>query len=109
MIEKYNFTSIIIDDKEYFNDVKVSKYGVEEWKRNDNHLVQTVDLRCALNEKPNIIIVGIANPDLLEITPEAENFIEETNVCFVVEPIKKAIQTYNILSKFKNVVALLSF
>ena len=106
MIEKYNFTSIIINNEEYSNSVKVSRFGVEEWETVDNNLIQTADLRQALLEKPNVIIVGAGNINFSEITPEAEDFLNEINIRLLIEPTEKAIQSYNVISRIKNTVGL---
>ncbi len=108
MIEAYDFGRIVIDGKEYTSDVIIYPDHVDgNWWRKEGHRLQVVDIKKAIQEKPEILIIGTGASGLMEVPREVKNRITSRGIRLVVDTTKKACDEYNRLSVAGRTIAAL--
>ncbi len=108
MIDSYDFGEVVIDGKKFTSDVIIYPERVkDDWWRKEGHQLCAEDLEDVLDQKPDIIVVGIGNPGMMRVLPETEKLIKSRGIRLFVQPTKEACQTYNQLSSSRRVIALL--
>lgn len=99
MIEEYRFGKIIIDGKTYNYDIEVEWAGeVLEWQRRESHVVGVEDVRRAVEQNPDTIVIGTGESGIVKVTPEAQSFIQEKGIKLVIDPTEQATRTFNIIN-----------
>ncbi|MCJ7576969.1 MAG: MTH938/NDUFAF3 family protein [candidate division Zixibacteria bacterium] len=108
MIDSYEFGVIVINGKRYSSDVILYPDRVkDDWWRKEGHALCIDDLENVIEEKPDVIVVGIGNPGLMRVLPETEKHIKSQGIKLVIQSTKEACKTYNQLSCSQKVIALL--
>lgn len=70
-IDSAKFGSIVVNNKEYTNDVMVSYKGlVQECKPTTRHVLSKRELNLILVEEPETIIVGCGHEGCMQLSPE---------------------------------------
>ena len=108
-IEDYRFGRIVIDGKSYTSDVIVFPDRVKDgWWRNEGHELCPADLWEVVQEKPEVLVVGIGQSGLMRELPKTEEYLEQQDIKLKVERTAEACQTFNRLrrSEEKVVAAL---
>lgn len=98
MIDSYEFGKIVIDGKEYDHDVIISSDGVDSWWRKESHSVVVEDVKDAIKKKPKTIIFGTGDPGDMKVPENTKQELEKLGIEVIVEPTKKACETFNKLS-----------
>jgi len=97
MIEEYHFGSIIIDGKTYNHDVEVRWTDeVLPWWRKESHLIDVEDVKRAVEQNPETIIIGTGESGLARVTEEAQKFIKEKGIKLIIDLTEQATKTFNI-------------
>jgi len=97
MIEEYHFGSITISGKTYNHDVEVRWTGeVLKWWRKESHLIDVEDIKRAIEQKPEIIIVGTGESGLAEVTQKAKDEIRSRGIELIIDVTGEAIKTFNV-------------
>jgi len=100
MIQQYQFGSIIINGKEYHNDVEIRWDGqVLDWWRKQNHIIDLEDIKRALEQKPELIIIGTGAYGVAKITEMAKQEIEKQGVELIIDKTEEAVKTFNIIKE----------
>lgn len=100
MIQEYRFGSIIIDGKTYNYDVEVRWTGeVLSWQREESHLIDVGAVRRAVEQKPDIIIIGTGESGVAEVIEDAQNFIKEKGIELIIDKTEQAAKTFNIIKE----------
>lgn len=108
MIESYDFGKIVIDGKEYGEDVIIWPDHVECWWRAESHNLALEDISKVIKAKPKVIIVGTGYSGIMEVSEEVKNSIEAQGIKMIIEHSKKACQLFNKLSlNNKEIIACL--
>ncbi len=108
MIEEYTFGKIKINGKIYTSDVIIYPDRVDDsWWRKEGHSLVPEDLEKVVKVKPNILIVGTGYSGLMEVPESTKKWIISQKIELIVQPTKKACDTYNKLYSSKKVVAAL--
>lgn len=104
MIEKYSFGLIKINGKEYNFDVEVRWNGeVLKWWRKEGHKIDIEDVKRAIEQNPEIIILGTGAYGMCEVTQECKDFIEEKGIKLIIDNTEEAVKSFNIiLEKLKK-------
>jgi len=98
MIDEYHFGSITIDGKTYTEDVEVRWAGeVLEWWRGESHVIEVEDVKRAVKENPEIIIIGTGESGVAKVTENAQNFIKEKGIELIIDRTEEATKTFNII------------
>jgi hypothetical protein len=99
MIESYSFGRIIIDGKEYLNDLIVFQNRIKaHWWRDEGHLLQPEDLEEVFATKPKVIIIGTGFSGVLKVDYKVKRYCMENDIKLIEEPTSKAVQEYNRLA-----------
>jgi hypothetical protein len=107
-IDSYSFGRIVIEGQVYTSDVIIYPDRVDaSWWRKEGHRLQPDDIAEALNEHPNVLIIGTGYAGVMRVPKEVLTHIaSETEV--KIERTAKAIELYNALQgKKKRVIAAL--
>lgn len=108
VIEAYNFGRITIDGKTYTSDVIVYSDRIDsQWWRVRGHELCVEDLSGVIQEKPDVLVVGIGYPGLMKVLPETEARFKSEGIQLIAKPTEDACRIYNKLLKEKKVIAAL--
>lgn len=120
MIENYYFGSITINGKTYNHDVEVRWSPKEKalgdptrqvgevlkWWRKESHIIDAEDVKRAVEQNPEVIVIGTGESGLAEVTQEAQNFIIEKGIELVIEASGEAVRKFDIIAEEKKVIGL---
>lgn len=98
MIEEYRFGLIIIDGKSYDYDVEIRWTGeVLQWQRKNSHIFDIASIERAMEENPEIIILGTGEYGAAQVREDCRNFIQEKGVELIIDKTPEAIKTFNVI------------
>ena len=81
MIDSYTFGRIVIDGKQYRNDLIVSlDKVVDNWWRKEGHQLYVEDLERVLKAKPEVLVVGTGYSGLMKVPPETKKYVESNGI-----------------------------
>jgi len=97
MIGKYHFGSITIDGKTYEYDVEVRWTGeVLKWWRGESHVIDIDDVKRAIDQNPELIIIGTGESGLAKVTERTKEEILSKGIGLIVDKTEEAVKTFNI-------------
>jgi len=100
MIEEYHFGSITIDGKTYNHDVEVRWSGeVLSWWRKESHVIDIDDIKRAVEQNPDVIIIGTGESGIAEVTEEAKKEIKSKGIELIIDLTEEAVKTFNIIKE----------
>lgn len=100
MISEYHFGSITINDKNYTHDVEVRWDGqVLDWQRQESHIIDVEDVKRAVEQNPETIIIGTGEAGVAKVAEAAQRFIKEKGIELIVDITAEAVKTFNILAE----------
>jgi len=103
MINKYEFNLITINNKDYKYDVIVDWNGeVDDWFRDDNHVVELKDITIAIKKKPTTLVIGLGENGMVDVKQEVENYCKQSNIKLIKENTPKAVEEFNSRLKRSN-------
>lgn len=107
-IKSYEFGRILIDEKEYRNDVIIFEdYVKGDWWRKDGHRLQVDDLKEIVKRTPELLIVGTGYSGIMVVPKDIEDYLNSLGIELKVMNTRKAVDLYNKISGEKKVVAAL--
>lgn len=96
MIEEYHFGYIKILGKEYTYDVEVRWDGqVLSWWRKASHIIDAEDVKRALGQGPDLIIIGTGASGIARVIETTEKEIKARDVELLIVPTDEAIKSFN--------------
>ncbi len=108
MIEGYSFGKIIVDGREYHQDVILYPGRIDaNWWRKEGHRVCPDDIKEILEEKIELLIVGKGNPGLMSVLDETKDVLFSHGIVLIEESTALAVKRFNELKDKKRVVAAL--
>lgn len=100
MIQEYKFGSITIDGKTYHDDIEVSWTNeVLDWPRQESHLIDLEDIKRALDESPETIVIGTGESGMAQVTENAQKAIQAKGIKLVIDQTEQATKTFNIINE----------
>lgn len=100
MIEEYNFSSIIIDGKIYNHDVEVRWTGkVLKWWRTEGHSVGIEDVERALEENPEVIVIGTGAQAQMQVPEDVKEAIRIRDIQCIIDSTEEATKTFNVINE----------
>lgn len=100
MIEAYHFGLIIIDGKTYNCDVEVRWVGeVLAWQREQSHIIDVKDVKRAIEQSPEVLIIGTGEAGVAQLTEAAKEAIEEEGIKLIIEKTGEAVKVFNRISQ----------
>ncbi len=97
MIEEYKFGSIVIDGQTYHNDVEIRWTDeILDWSRDESHIIDVEDVKRALAENPQTIVIGTGETGSAQVTEEARREIKSRGIELIIDRTEQATKTFNI-------------
>jgi len=97
MIEEYKFGFIAIDGKTYEYDVEVRWTGeVLKWWREESHIVDIEDVKRAIDQNPDLIVIGTGESGLAKVTERTKEEILSKGIGLIIDKTGEAVKTFNI-------------
>ena len=99
MIQEYGFGKMVINGETYEQDLIITHDGViPNWWRKKGHQLQIEDIREVIDKhKPEILVVGKGQFDMLSISEDVMNYLHELNISLQHKKTGKAVQIFNKL------------
>jgi hypothetical protein len=98
MIENYHFGSITINGKTHNEDVEGRWNGeVLSWWRKTSHQVDFEDVKRAIKQDPEIIIIGIGASGVAEVSEKTKKEIEFNKIELIIDLTGEAVKTFNTI------------
>ena len=99
MIEEYKFGSIKIEGKKYNYDVEVRWTGeILKWLRKESHIVDIDDIKRALDQNPETIIIGTGLSGIAKVSDRLKQKVESKGVQLIIDRTEQATKTFNIIN-----------
>lgn len=101
MIERYEFGLILIDGKEYKDDVVIRPGEIlaKEWFREEGHNLRLIDIKDYLNNETDFVVIGTGDGGEMKVSDEVMDFLKEKGIEVFVDETSKAVEEYNKLEK----------
>lgn len=122
MIEEYKFGSITINGKIYNHDIELrwtdaadtkgarsapetgqeprpSEQEVLKWWRKEGHSIGVEDIKRAIEQNPDIIIIGTGESGTAEVTEAAKNEIKSKGIELIIDLTEQATKTFNVINE----------
>ena len=97
MINEYHFGSITINGKTHNHDVEVRWTGeILTWWREASHVIDVEDVKRAVEQNPETIVIGTGESGVAKVTEEAKKFIKEKGIELIIDITEQATKTFNI-------------
>lgn len=108
MIDSYSFGRIVIDGKEYIDDLIIFPDHIQDnWWRKEGHTLHLEDLEEVLEAEPEVLIVGTGASGKMSFLGRAREKVESHEIEVIVKKTGKASETYNEISEERETVAAL--
>jgi len=99
MIEEYKFGSVTIDGKTYNHDVEVRWTGhVFDWLRKKSHVIDSDDIKRALEQNPETIIIGTGESGIAKVSDRLKQEVESKGIQLIIDRTEQATKTFNIIN-----------
>ena len=104
MIEQYSFGSIAINGKTYNEDIEVRWNNIVlPWWRKESHLVLIEDIKRAIKESPETIVIATGETGMMKISEEVQSLIQEKGIKLIIDRTEEAVKVFNIILEKENV------
>lgn len=100
----------MIDNETYAKDVEV-RYPDNDvllWQKKESHVIDSEDVQRAIDQKPEIIIIGNGESGVAQIAEKAKKEIESSGIQLIIEKTGDAVKTFNaeIQTKREKIIGL---
>lgn len=100
MIKEYYFGFIKINGQDFKNDVEVRwTEEVLPLVFKERHKIGIEEVKRAIDQKPDTIVIGTGESGLAEVTPEAQKEIEKNGIKLIIDKTEKAVKTFNVIKE----------
>lgn len=107
-IESYSFGCVVVDGKEYNQDLIITPAGIQSsWWRKSGHVLKIEDLEGIEEIGVEVIIIGAGANEMLKVPEETGKWVLEKGIRLIVLPTQKACDRYNELAGSEKVAAAL--
>lgn len=98
MIDEYKFGSITIEEEVYDYDVEVRWTGeVLRWQRKEDHLFDVESVKRAVEQSPDVIVLGTGESGAAEVAEDCRDFIREKGIELIADRTAEAVRTFNVI------------
>lgn len=100
MIKEYKFGSIVINNKVYNYDIEARwNNEVLRWFRKESHIINIEDVKRAVEQKPDVIIIGTGESGIAKVMENAKSEIKSKGIELFIDITGKAIEIFNNLTE----------
>ena len=108
VIDSYQFGQVVVNGKRYTSDAIIFPDRVKDrWRRRISHQLCLDEIAEAIDESPEVLIVGNGASGMMKVLPEVKEGADAHGIRLVVEATDKACHTYNQLCHSQKVIAAL--
>ncbi|WP_456477882.1 Mth938-like domain-containing protein [Geoglobus ahangari] len=106
IVEEYEFGRIVINGREYREDVIVHRNGVEEgWWRKEGHRVCLDDIKRIMQLNPEVVVFGTGAYGRMRVDEEVRRFLKERGVEVIEDESFSAVRIFeSLLRSGRNAV-----
>jgi len=98
MIDEYKFGSIIINGETYTYDIEVRwNDEVLPWRRKESHLIDVEDVKRALEQSPDTVVLGTGEAGVAKVTEDCQKFVKERGIELIIDKTAEAVRTFNVI------------
>ena len=101
MINEYNFGRIVINKKEYTNDVIILDSKIIEWWRGEDHHAKVPDFKD-IPDNTEVLVIGTGASGVMKIDPSVLDYFKEKKIRVIAEMTEEAVHVFNKLKEQKN-------
>jgi hypothetical protein len=95
-IDSYEFGRIVVDGKEYTNDLLLLAEGVRpDWWRERGHSLYEADLKEVLHAAPDLLVIGTGAFGRMDVPPETWEALQAAGIHTVIKRTDEAVEAYN--------------
>ena len=99
-INSYQFGKIVIDGKNYENDLIICGEKVQpDWWRKQGHSLAANDLKTILKAKPSVLVVGCGASGMMDVPDQTKQALKERDIQLEAFDSYKAVQKFNEFSE----------
>ena len=99
-IDSYSFGRIIVDGKNYTNDIKIINGRlVPNWWRKEGHFLQLEDIEDILSAKPEVLVIGTGSAGVMKVDSRLLHELEKRGIKAYILKSAEAVRLFNDLSK----------
>jgi hypothetical protein len=107
-IDDYRFGRVVIDGRTYTSDlILLPQRVVENWWREEGHVLHAVDLGPVMLLRPEVLVVGQGAFGRMRVSSEAEHALTEAGIELLALPTARACEAYNALGRERTAAAAL--
>ena len=108
LIDSYQTGEVVVDGEPYTEDlILLPDRVLPNWRREDGHLLRLGDLRAALDEMPEVLIIGTGANQCMRVAEEVTAHTREADIELLVFDTRGACHTFNALIGRRRAVAAL--
>lgn len=100
MIQEYRFGKMKIGGQTYTYDVEV-RWGGEilDWQREESHIIDVKDIERALEQNPEVLVIGTGKSGIAQVTDKAQEAIARQEVKLIIDKTGEAVKTFNVIKE----------
>ncbi|MCX8094909.1 MAG: MTH938/NDUFAF3 family protein [Caldisericia bacterium] len=96
IIDSYEFGEIIIEGKVYKSDlIIIEDKIIENWWREEGHLLKEADLFEVLKYKPEVLIIGTGANGLMRVSEDLIKKLKDEKIEYYILKTKEAVKKFN--------------
>ena len=108
MIDSYQVGEVVVDGEPYTEDlILLPDRVLPNWRRENGHWLHLGDLRAALDEMPEVLIIGTGANQCMRVAEEVTAHTREADIELLVFDTRSACHTFNTLIGRRRAVAAL--
>ena len=69
------------------------------WFSKERHKFGLEEVKRAIDQKPDTIVIGTGESGLAEVTPEAQEEIKRNGIKLVIDKTEEAARTFNVIKE----------
>jgi hypothetical protein len=99
-IDSFNFGFIVVDDKQYSQDVVILPDGIVKERnpgkgRLGSHSIARSEIEVLTREQPDIILIGTGVHGMARLARDAEHYLTEPDLNLTILPSPQIVKKYN--------------
>lgn len=94
MIQEYKYGMFKIDNKMYYDDIKILGTKVKMWECRDRQ-VTLKDIEDVLAAKPQVVVIGLGAGGLIGIADEVKHALLMKRITLIADKNQQACEAYN--------------
>lgn len=105
MIDEYSFGRIIINKKEYTNDVIILDSKTIDWWRDEGHHAKVPDF-ADIPDNTEVLVIGTGASGVMNVDESVLKHFKSKKIKVIIERTGEAVNTFNkLIEENKKIVA----